>query len=1059
VSTTIATAAGTGLGTERQVFQARNSGLWIAFGFTGTNVLACWTSSDNVTWTAGATHTLGHNHNSEARNLLVAYDLHGSLDVFQVVYVIDVNNAPAAFTIRATLSGGTLTWHASETTIGSTFFTITAPAFSGGAVVFDSSHRVAVIEGALVDQDVDFVRSTAADPGTAESATPVSWTAVSTIDSTMTNETKSAYLVDTSAITSTNHLLVVADNGSADATATALRTAVYDGSAWGAFTNNASGGVVSAFDKNDWGAVEYNGTCHVVRRSGSNTYVHRIWDGTAWSAGSAVPVQASVAGGGVALATDGQSVWLVVIDSGAGSHIRYVQWSPASLNGVADAWGTWADVEAVTSSPSRVGCARDAAKGTLLVYWTEGSSIVAAAPPAPPPPDPPGQVFRDIIVPAIIGTASSATQTITFTGTQPTPGVHKIRAVFGASFTTTPSLTSVKDNATDVAGGHTYSTIGSRIRANAQGDWEVYLDLPVGATWSGNYVITATFSAALPECSQGAIAYRGMQLGAPVATNNNGGSGTAATTGSVTPTATPATYTASLITNTGNNPGTFTWGAPFLEQASQKNGSAGEGLSIADALNDSAANRNAAITVDSTNWDGVIAVWLGLPGDGPQPQQSRGPRFRLPTLVQGRLAAAPAPAAPATGIVLQGQSGPRLQFPRAGQVPFGGPFQVAATDAATGADSASVQQFPDVGYRPPTPGPLFRAGLTGQVPLGGGTGPTSIAAADAATGADSASVVQFPDAGYRAPSPGPLFRVGQVGQAPLPGGLTPLSAADVAAGADAAMLLGLAAADSGAATEAASLVGLADVDVAAGADAATQVALAGSDVAAGGDSAAVTQFPDAGYRAPNPGPRFRPAQQGQLPLTSAGGPFLVSATDAATGADSASITASLTAADTAGGADAVGLVGLGTLGELIDAGTGADAPALLGLSAGELAAALDAIGLVGINAADAGSAADGGTALSLGAAAQALLLPSWQRGPRFPLVIVGALPLGSTGGAGIALAAALVDVEPRTALSSARSSLAVDDLEGRTSLSSARGTGSVDDVEPTSSRSTKVRGQ
>src|SRR6266571_3746766 len=138
MSTTIAAVAGTtgsGLGSARHVIYAQNSGNWWAFSFTSINVLSSWYSPDNVSWTASTTKTLGNLHLSEGRNLQVAYKLiGGSTDVVAIAYEISVSGSNQVFAFRATISGATITYHTSETSIGATAFLLTSPAYSSGGL-------------------------------------------------------------------------------------------------------------------------------------------------------------------------------------------------------------------------------------------------------------------------------------------------------------------------------------------------------------------------------------------------------------------------------------------------------------------------------------------------------------------------------------------------------------------------------------------------------------------------------------------------------------------------------------------------------------------------------------------------------------------------------------------------------------------------------------------------------------------------------------------------------------------------------------------------------------
>ena len=632
MSTTIATLAGTtgsGLGSARHVVWAPGGRLWWAFGFTGTTALSSWSSSDNSPpWTAGATHTLGHAHASEGRNLQVVCELSSSnLDIVHVVYEVSTPSGHEVYTLRGTIAGGTLTWHTSETTVGNVAGPggITAPAYSSGALAFDSGHKVFIANGALQDQDLHIV-SSGADAGTAEQMTPVTYSGVVTPDAGMSNEVKSAVLVDLGA----TKLLLVSDNGTGDATCTALSAFTWDGSAWaGSAGNTTASGSISAIDKNDWGMVAISPSdVHLVIRLSGGGFSHRRYNGTSWSAGNTVPSQASLAGGGIALGTDRMSIWLSVIDTDGANTVRTIRWTSAAYNDVQDTWdGAWTASETSSATRTFIGCGRDVSSAaTLLIYWTEGSSLVAVTAPAVSPPDPPGTITRDVI--SALGTDTGHTTLVgSFASTQPTAGTDKIVAGFWASFSSTPTVSSVKDNCTDVGGGHAFTAVTPSVMANVQAFWLYWLDLPATAVWTGNYTVTVTFSIASGLSDIVLGAYSGAVLGAPFAANNNSGTGTTATSGAAS-LPTNGFYVAGLVDSSGSAAATETFAGPFLRQQAQLNGSGQQVGAFADAINN-LGSQNASVTLESSlNWNSVIAAWLSLPGGGPVSAIRPGPAWR-----------------------------------------------------------------------------------------------------------------------------------------------------------------------------------------------------------------------------------------------------------------------------------------------------------------------------------------------------------------------------------------------------------------------------------------------
>lgn len=605
MSVTIGTIAGSaGLGSERQVIRTTSGDLW-AFGYTGTNVLSTWVSQDNgATWSTGATHTLSNAHNSEGRNLAVAYKNIGGVDVVYVALPWTVPTSMAINGIRATIAGTTLTFHSVETAVASGTSDGDALLWAGTGLEFSSTNKLHLSNGWAGGGNGDVnADSSTVDAGTVEQMTPVTWSS-HVIDSSVTKETRSAYVIDLGS----GNAGLINDDGSAASTTTGLDWHKWNGSSWNTdnTNNKVTGGAITAIDKNNWGAVAISPSdIHVVYRNSAGTLIHRRYNGTAWGAGQTIPAQNNLGAGGIALSTDGNSVWLAVIDTDGPNTVRFIQWSSSVFNGLADAWGTWQVVEGSTATRTRLGCTRDTYNQHGLVYWTEGSSLVAAAFAASPPADPPGAATRDCVSP-LASAAASASLPIVFSGAcQPTAG-DKIAVGFWASFSSTPTITSVKDNATVQ---NTYVAGPSSILANTQGAWGFWLDLPANATWSGNYTVTVTFSASVTESDGGAISYGNLTAGAPTATNNNSGSASPATSGAVNPSSGNSTYFAVVTDSTGSNPATFTWAAPFLKQTSQTNGSAQQAGSVGDALN-SSGSQNASITIDAFPWQAVIMAWV-----------------------------------------------------------------------------------------------------------------------------------------------------------------------------------------------------------------------------------------------------------------------------------------------------------------------------------------------------------------------------------------------------------------------------------------------------------------
>jgi hypothetical protein len=444
LSSTIATLAGnTGLGSERQIIWAVNSANYWAFGYTGTNVLASWYSSDGASWTAGGTHTLAHAHNSEGRNLAVGYKDIAGVDVVYFSLPWSSSGSIAVNAIRATISGTTITFHTSETAVASGTSDGGSLLWAGTGLEFDSNNKLHLANGFAGggNGDVNSSDSTA-DLGTAEQMTPVTWSA-HVIDSSVANESRSAYAIDLGS----GNAGLIADNGSAHSTTTGIDWHTWNGSSWNIDNTNGkvSGGSISAIDKNDWGAVAVSASdIHAVYRNASGNLVHRRYNGTSWGAGQSIPAQNSLAGGGIALTSDGASVWLCVIDTDVTNTVRYIRWSSITVNGLADTWDTnWQAAELSNQTRTFIGCARDVQAQTGLVYWSEGSDYVAVTFQALPPADPVGAWIQSNQ--GSTGTAAT-TFAVTFTTKNIVAGNRIVVAVAAWNSAAT-TVTSVTDSA------------------------------------------------------------------------------------------------------------------------------------------------------------------------------------------------------------------------------------------------------------------------------------------------------------------------------------------------------------------------------------------------------------------------------------------------------------------------------------------------------------------------------------------------------------------------------------------------------------------------------------
>jgi hypothetical protein len=205
--------------------------------------------------------------------------------------------------------------------------------------------------------------------------------------------------------------------------------------------------------------------------------------------------------------------------------------------------------------------------------------------------------------------AGGSSFTITWTGTQPTPG-NKIAVVFWGSNSSNNTVSSVKDNASSQ---NTFTAGPSVAPTSDRQLWLYWLDLPTNASWSGNYTVTVTFSASITDASGGGGAYPNVTSGAPAATNTNSGTGTSATSGAANPGASSSLYVAGVNDNTGSNPASpFSVAAPFTMEVTQLNGSSQQAGSMADAVG-SSGSQNATFTIQNNTWSALIAAWTLIP--------------------------------------------------------------------------------------------------------------------------------------------------------------------------------------------------------------------------------------------------------------------------------------------------------------------------------------------------------------------------------------------------------------------------------------------------------------
>ena len=177
---------------------------------------------------------------------------------------------------------------------------------------------------------------------------------------------------------------------------------------------------------------------------------------------------------------------------------------------------------------------------------------------------------------------------------------------------------------------------------------------------SGSYQVTVTMAGSCALVTTSGATYLGVLPGAPAGTNSNAATGSAVTTGNVTPAAAGSLIFGGMDTGSSLNPETITLttsGATSLY--TQANGASFLVGAVADNIATSTAAQGLAWTLgDSVSWGGWAAVY------------------------------SPAPTAPGVSLVPPGPFTPMAFRTRA--VPSTAPPEVTAADTGTGADTTTV---------------------------------------------------------------------------------------------------------------------------------------------------------------------------------------------------------------------------------------------------------------------------------------------------------------------------------------------------------------------------------
>jgi hypothetical protein len=368
---------GTGRAQHRHLVYAPNSAVWWAFWVdpASPSTLACAYSADLVTWTAGTALTLpkplcggnqtaSYNGQADARNFGATVVANGATDVLHVAACLYDSGAAQAqlYDCRATLGASSISWGTpTQAQVTATFW---SPDGTAPVVAADGSYLInSGLPRFAGHNQGNETGEYNATKDTSGSWTPGAW---------------SHYEIETAGAETSSHAAVPLSGGTAlwlwdlgdvDNAPTDIRWGKAD---IGGVTPTAASvfGSSVTCDGNDWGVTRRTATdVHVVRRTGSNTYAHRRFNGTSWSAGDAIPNQTSLAGGGVALCSDGTDVYLAVIDSAAGQAVRYVKWT------VGGGWGSWTDLDNTSAARSSLAAMQEATGAAKLAFvWCENPS-------------------------------------------------------------------------------------------------------------------------------------------------------------------------------------------------------------------------------------------------------------------------------------------------------------------------------------------------------------------------------------------------------------------------------------------------------------------------------------------------------------------------------------------------------------------------------------------------------------------------------------------------------------------------------------------------------------
>lgn len=369
---TVITSAGTavapsGRPSQSHLIYAENAALWWLFWVDGGSQTTLRTASspDGVTWTTRGTLTLSSSQD-RGSNFAVAYKNISSTDVVMIGlnYYVSATQQRVRY-VRATISSTTITF-GTEGQIIADINTSDSSNNEGGMAVAFASDNYAHLAQSLAGGggSGDYGWSYLSKASNADSGS--SWTAGWPSTGVSMNNGSNYNNADVILPLASGSMLWIGTDMAGYLSFTNLRYKAQ--STWSStYTGDALASGITSQDQNDWHACRVDDThIHLVTRTGSNTYTHRTFNGSSWSAGASITNQNSKAGAGLFLASDGTDVWLFIIDSDAANTIRYVKYTSGS-----GTWGSWTALVTTTKTRTFLSGYPIAKSSSIAIIWSE----------------------------------------------------------------------------------------------------------------------------------------------------------------------------------------------------------------------------------------------------------------------------------------------------------------------------------------------------------------------------------------------------------------------------------------------------------------------------------------------------------------------------------------------------------------------------------------------------------------------------------------------------------------------------------------------------------------